>query len=266
MSVLWAFFKRDARIFLSYRVGVLLRVVSFVFTLAPFFFIAKLMSPYAIPALEPYGGEFFPFVLIGLAFSRYVGVSLSGLSGALREEQLQGTLEALLVTPTALVRLFVGNLLWDFVWTTFEVCIFLIIGVVIFGVNVSINGFAVVCVLVATFICFMGLGVMSASAVLVFREADPVNWAVGGVMKLLGGVYFPLAVLPDGLQQLAQWIPLTHALEGLRKAVLLGGTVFDVSHHCFVLFGFSLLFWPCAMLSLSCAMRVLRESGSLNFR
>lgn len=266
MQVLWAFLKRDASVFCSYHMGVFLRICSFIFTLAPFFFISELMAPGTIEALRPYGGEFFPFVLVGLTFSRYVGVSLSGLSGALREEQLQGTLEALWLTPQPLPLLFVAVLVWDFLWTTVEVFLFLLMGWMLFGAPLNIDWPATLAMLAATMTCLMGLGLIAACCVLIFREADPVNWALGGLMRLLAGTYFPLAVLPGWLQDAAQWIPLTHALEGLRQAVLMGAGLHQMVPYLTALTGFSLLFWPVAMLSLSGVAKYLRREGSLNFR
>lgn len=42
------------------------------------------------------------------------------------------------------------------------------------------------------------------------------------VATFLGGVYFPVQLLPSWLGQIAQWLPLTFALEALRQAVLQG--------------------------------------------
>jgi ABC-type polysaccharide/polyol phosphate export permease len=39
---------------------------------------------------------------------------------------------------------------------------------------------------------------------------------------VVGGVYFPTSVLPPAVVPLAEWIPLTPVLRGLRQTVLLG--------------------------------------------
>jgi len=64
-----------------------------------FYFIAKLFGRAATPYLESYGGDYFSFVLIGIAFSDYLGVGLTSFAGIIREGQMLGTLEAMLITP-----------------------------------------------------------------------------------------------------------------------------------------------------------------------
>ena len=58
--------------------------------------------------------------------------------------------------------------------------------------------------------------------VLAFKRADPSSWLVQGLSYLLGGVYYPVAVLPEWGQTLANILPITHALEAMRKLLLLG--------------------------------------------
>ncbi len=64
------------------------------------------------------------------------------------------------------------------------------------------------------------LGIFSASFLLIFKRGDPITSLVGHLSALLAGVYFPLSVLPGWLQTVSFFLPFTHALEGLRQAVL----------------------------------------------
>ena len=55
--------------------------------------------------LQQYGTDFFPFILIGIAFRGYLGVALNHFAGSLRAEQMMGTLEMLLASPLKLSTL-----------------------------------------------------------------------------------------------------------------------------------------------------------------
>ncbi len=77
-----------------------MNLIGVFFSVLTFFFIAKLFGKAAAPHLQEYGGDYFPFVLIGIAFSTFLGVGLGTSAGALRQEQMIGTLEAMLITPT----------------------------------------------------------------------------------------------------------------------------------------------------------------------
>jgi ABC-2 type transport system permease protein len=95
-----AFIKRDFLTEISYKSTFLMNLIGIFFSVLTFFFIAKLFGQAAAPHLQEYGGDYFPFVLIGIAFSTFLGVGLGTSATALRQEQMLGTLEAMLITPT----------------------------------------------------------------------------------------------------------------------------------------------------------------------
>ncbi|HEX9780867.1 MAG TPA: ABC transporter permease [bacterium] len=267
MSRLAAFLAKDWRIFASYRAGLAVRAGQILFTVAAFYFIGRLIDAGASPALAPYGGAYFPFVLLGLAFSRYLSASMTGLASALRQEQLQGTLEAVLATPTPLALIAIGNLLSELIWTTGEIAVYLGAGAVLFGLDLGSADLPASLVLLAlTVASLSSLGVLSASGILLFREFDPVSWMLGGLMRLVGGVYFPVAILPGWLETMAGWVPLTYALEGMRQAVLMGRPLAELQPMCAALAAFALVLWPVALVVFAWTIRRLQRDGSLSFR
>jgi ABC-2 type transport system permease protein len=98
---------------------------------------------------------------------------------------------------------------------------------VIFGVDLSIDASSVAVLALtvpAALLLFIGLGVAIAAATVVFKEiASLLVLATTGV-AILGGVYFPLSVLPEPIESLAMASPFTWALELFRSATL-GGSV-----------------------------------------
>ena len=262
-----AFAARDWHVQSSYRFAVLVNLGQMLFTVASFFFIGRLVTPQRAASLAPYGGDYFAFVLVGLAGSQYLSTSLSSFSGAIRDEQLQGTLEAILATPTRLSTIMLGGVLWDFFWTTVEVLVCLGLGVMVFGVDLGrINVPASVVLWGLSLLSLSSLGVLSACGILLFKEADPISWSLGGVMKLLGGVYFPIVLLPDWLAPLAKLSPLTYVLEGIRQAVLVGAPLHELWRICALLGGCALVLWPLAMVSFAWTMTRLKTTGALSFR
>ena len=130
-----AFLRRDWRLQLSYRFSFLLQFFGIFFNLLVFYFLSKLVGDSAAPYLEPYGGNYFAFVLIGLAFSGYFGVGLNSFSANLREAQTTGTLEAMLMTPTRLSTVIMSSSIYDYGFVTFQVFVYLALGGLLFGVQ-----------------------------------------------------------------------------------------------------------------------------------
>ena len=171
-----AFIRRDFKTLLSYRFAFLLQFFGIFFSILTFFFISKLFGKAATPYLESYGGDYFSFVLIGLAFSGYLDVAMNSFSSSIRSGQVTGTLEAMLTTPTRLTAILILSSMWNFIMTSFRIILYLLIGSIVFGVNLgNMNIPAAIIIQIVTIICFASLGIVSASFVMVFKRGDPVT-------------------------------------------------------------------------------------------
>lgn len=264
MAAARAFFKRDLSLALSYRLSFLMQMASIFFSVAMFYFLAQLFGTALVPQLEEYGGDYFSFVLIGLAFSGYMGLSLSGFAQSIREGQVMGTLEIMLLSPTRLSAILLSSSLWSYMLTTVRVLVYLLLGVLIFGFSLSqANFFTALVVLVLAITSFSGIGILSAALVLIVKKGDPVAWALGGASSLLAGVYYPIAVLPDWLEPISRFLPLTYALDGMRKAMLNGSSLYDVRFDILALLGFTVVLTPLAFLVFRKALKRAKIEGSL---
>jgi ABC-2 type transport system permease protein len=231
---------------------------------AVFYFIAQLLGDSVNPYLEPYGGDYFAFVLIGIAFGSFFGVGLSSFSRWIRNAQTTGTLESMLATPTRLSTIILSSAQWSYLMTTLRVIVYLLVGALFLDVQLGNANFAVaLVVLVLTVISFSSLGIIAASFIMVLKRGDPITWVFGTVSSLLGGIYYPITVLPDWMQQLAALIPVTYALRSMRLALLQGAGFEVLWKDIFALVIFSVLLVPISLISFGFAVRLAREDGSL---
>ena len=224
-----AFLVRDWRSEASYRLAFLFQWLGILFTVGVFYFVAQLLGEAAAPYLEPYGGNYFAFVLIGIAFQRYFGVGLNGFARSLRRAQTTGTLEAMLTTPTRLSTIIISSSLWSYGVTTVEVLAFLLAGTGFVGAGLgAANLLAAVLILILTILSFSSLGILAASFIMVLKRGDPITWVIGSLSALLGGVYYPITVLPDWLQWISNLLPITYALRAIRLALLSGASMSEL--------------------------------------
>ncbi|MBN2498004.1 MAG: ABC transporter permease [Deltaproteobacteria bacterium] len=261
----WAFVRKDFLTDVSYRLAFAGQLVFTFFMVAAFYFFARMFEGHEIASLAPYGGAYFPFVLVGVAFSSYLGVAIRSFADTIRNAQVLGTLEALLVTPTPVGQVIVLSSVYDFLATSLRVVVTLAFGVFIFGVRFpDANWTGALLVLLLTIVSFSFLGVLSAGVVLAFKRADPSSWLVQGLSYLLGGVYYPVSVLPGWGQTLAQILPITHALEAMRRLLLTGASLAEVSGSLLGLIIFSAAAGPVSLLVFWAALRRVRREGSLS--
>src|SRR5262249_38071665 len=179
-------------------------------------------SPELTRAL-PAGDSYFAFALVGFAFFDYLNVSIDAFDTSLNEARQNRTLEALLVTQTPLPLILTGSAIYPFVALALRTCAYVGWGVLLFGVAPrSANWLGAAAVLLASILAFAGLGILSASYQILFKRGNPAKWIVLGLSALLGGMMYPVSVLPAPLQMIARFIPVTYSLEGMRAALLDG--------------------------------------------
>lgn len=259
-----AFLKRDFAITTSYRFFFLLQFIGIFLWILVFYFIAKLFGEAAAPFLIPYGGDYFSFVLIGIAFSNYLSMGLNTFSGSIRNEQMMGTLEAMLVTPTKLSTIILSSSLWSFIFTSIRVLIYMLLGVFLFGIDISsANILASFIILFLTIISFSSLGIIAASFIIVIKRGDPITWLFNAISQVFGGVYYPITILPKWLQTFSYLLPITYSLRGMRLALLQGQAFEALVMDIFALVIFSLVLLPISIILFRYAVKISKKDGTL---
>lgn len=219
-----AFARRDFLVAWSYRMSFVSDLVNLAGQALVFAFIGKMIDPADLPTV---GGEqvtYIEFVAVGIAIGVFVTFGLQRVSAAIRNEQLMGTLESLLVTPTRTATLQIGSVFFDLLYIPLQTAVFLAAMALGFGLHIEPSGILPATALLLVFIPFVwGLGVLSAAATLTFRRgANAV--AFGAILLAFGsGLYFPVELLPDWIEATAKANPIAIAVNGMRDA-LLGGT------------------------------------------
>ncbi|MCI0521991.1 MAG: ABC transporter ATP-binding protein/permease [Chloroflexi bacterium] len=260
-----AFLRRDFLTEVSYPLSFLLQVLGIFFSVAVFYFISRLIGPAAAPYIRQYGGDYFTFVIIGVAFASYFGVGLTSFSNSLRQAQTTGVLEAMLTSPTRLAWIILSSSQWDFLLTTLRVLIYLAAATALAPAGLGRGNLpAAFLALLLTVVSFSSLGVLAASFIMVLKRGDPIAWLFNAASALLGGVYYPLEVLPGGLQALGRLLPITYALDAMRLALLQGAPFSRLAQDLLILAGYSALLLPLSLLAFRYAVRRARAEGSLS--
>ena len=218
-----AFVRRDWKVAVSYRAVFVGDALGLAGQIIVFYFIARLVDPGKLPT---YGGtvpSYLAFVTIGLVINLTAGVLLHQVSATLRQEQLMGTFEALLATPTAAATLQLGSVAYTLVFVPVRAAILLGAIAVGFGLDLEASGIAPALVLLVAFLPFTwGLGLVSAAVVVTFRRGANATGFLLTMLGLISGAVFPIALLPPLLRTLAAWNPFAVAIDGIRDQ-LIGG-------------------------------------------
>ena len=264
---IWIFFWRDLSIARTYRTVFVLEAIEALFGVAMFFYAARFVDSPQLQQALPQGGSYFAFSLIGFVFLDYLNAAMDTFDRSLEEARDTGTLEHLLVTQTSLPVILAGSAIYPFAATTLRIAVYLAWGTMLFGFPLrDANWPAVGAVLLATLLAFSGLGILSASYLLLFKRGNPAKWFLLGVSSVAGGMLFPVSVLPDWLQFVARLNPVTYALDAMRAALLGGAGLHAVLQPLIVLLLFAAALLPLSMTVFAWALRRTKTTGTLMHR
>jgi ABC-2 type transport system permease protein len=202
---------------LSYRTQLSLGLASTVLSAVVLVFVGRVVAFAGAGFEARYGMTYTEFAVLGVVVHGAASAGLGAFRGAVRREQLQGTIEHLLLSrgpaPVLVLLSGAGGVLSAFLG-----------GAVLLAACSWVGGFplemsgpfaAAVCLYAAT---MCGLGLASAGVVLVTKEGEPVSWLLSTLSALAGGVYFPPDLLPGWLRAVSGALPTTHVLAVVRGA------------------------------------------------
>jgi ABC-2 type transport system permease protein len=256
---LLAVIRRDYMVARSYRLAFAFDLFFAVLNLLVAYFVSKTFAGFTSASL---GGapSYFDFAAVGLTLSAVVTATSTGLAARIREEQLTGTLEALVaqpVTPTELAFGFAG---FPITFSTVRTAAYLLVAGTILGLDVSQAdwpGFVVILLLTAT--AFVSIGILSGALVLVVKRADALAGAIIFALSLISGAAFPVSVLPPWLETLGKLSPMRPAFDGVRAA-LFGGNWYGEAIYLAI---FTAVGIPIAIFLFGKALEHGKRTGSL---
>jgi len=259
-----AFFRRDVAVARSYRMAFGLEILEAFFGVATFYYLSRFVSSQELNQALPPGTDYFGFALVGFAFFDYLTVSMSAFDSSITEAQHNGTLEAMLVTETPLTMILIASAAYPFVLLAMRTVIYLAWGVMLFHFPVhQANWLGAAAILAVSVLAFAGLGVISTSYLLLFKRGNPARWLIVGASSLLGGMMYPVSVLPASLQWMARLLPVTYSLEAMRQALLAGASFAQLWPAVRVLLLFAVILLPLSSVVFAWALRRTKITGTL---
>jgi ABC-2 type transport system permease protein len=228
-----------------------------------FALVGRMVDPAVLPVIAGERTTYMEFAAVGIVLGAFIQVSMARVARAIEDEQSRGTLESLLATPTATSTIFLGSVIYDFVYVPVRTGLFLIAIVLMFGLDYRLEGALPAALYLLAFLPFVwGLGMVSAAITLTFRRGAGLFTIAVTMFTVGAGIYFPLAVLPQPAEAIAPYNPIWVAATGMREAFLTGSWGF-LDPKILALPLFSVLALSLGVLAIRLALRREREHGSL---
>jgi len=229
----WGIFWAQLKIFLTYRTWFITDMFNTVVSITIYYFLSLQVQPSQLAAAG-YGTSYLAFSLIGVAFANYLWFCINRISHSIHSEIREGTFETIAASPVKMRSYLFGQAGRGFLVGLYYMLGALLIGVFAFKAPLHFEPAAVLTsggVLAFMILSHLGLGIIVAGIVLVYKQADPITFMISLFMEFFAGALFPLQLLSNYpvLSVASQLMPYTYALDALRKSLIDGETILNQS-------------------------------------
>lgn len=179
--------------------------------------------------------NYFDFVAPGIIAMIVLTAVLTGLAASVSVEREHGTLDGILIAPISRLSIIMGKALSQSVRGLIQGALVLLLAMVLFGVHINGSLLLVTLILILGIFSFVGLGILVSASAAQQESAMQVLSMVQFPMLFLSGVFFPIQQMPAFMQVISKCVPLTYAVDALRKVMILGAGIGDVAKELVIL-------------------------------
>ena len=198
---------------------------------------AVYMVPYSVVTQGVVEGStsYFEFIAPGMMMMTVMMSIMTGLPGAITQEREVGTLDGVMVAPINRLSIILGKTLAQLTRGLLQGFIILILAVGLFGVTIQGNLLLVFALLLLGVYSFVGLGIALTSLAKDQETATMIMMTIMFPMMFLSGIFFPVKMMPGFMQTISSFLPLTYASDAMRKVMVLGAGVTQISTDLIIL-------------------------------
>jgi ABC-2 type transport system permease protein len=202
-----------------------------------------IVQPYNIQTEGVVTGHssYFDFIAPGIMAMTVMMSVMTGLPAAISQEKEIGTLDGMMVAPINRLSIILGKTLAQTARGLLQGVIILVLAVGLFGVTIHGSVLLVFGLLLLGVFSFVGLGIVLTSFAKDQETAMMLMMTLMFPMMFLGGVFFPIQQMPWYMQDISKVLPLTYASEALRKVMVLGAGIPDITTELAVLIVFGVI-------------------------
>jgi ABC-2 type transport system permease protein len=201
------------------------------------------VQPYDIQSAGVISGKtnYFDFIAPGIMAMTVMMSVMTGLPVAISMEKEIGTMDGMMVAPVNRLSILLGKTLAQTARGLIQGLIIMGLAIGIFGVTIHGSILLVFGLLLLGVFSFVGLGIVITSFTKDQETAQMLMMTLMFPMMFLSGVFFPIQNMPTFMQTIAHFLPLTYASDALRKVMVLGAGIPQISTELIVLIAFGVV-------------------------
>ena len=262
---LYVFVKRDFLMLFTYKFAMVFNYVQMIMNLFLFVLFAGMFGERMLVMLEPYGGDFIQYILVGSIGWGYLWSAMGAASGSIQQEMMRGTFEPIFLTPTSPFVIVIAYTIWGLIMGTFSLLIHLAIGFFVFNVQLTGNVVLAIGLMGLSVLMMIGFGLMVAGLNVFLKQIGAMVSVVQSVSLFLCGVYFPLSVLPEIIQPLGKILPFYYSIMGLRLSLSETSSLSDIMPYIWIILVMAIISLSVGAFLFKQGLNRARKEGTLAY-
>jgi ABC-2 type transport system permease protein len=258
-DAMWGIVRRDAILFVSYRSQLVAQFLGPLFSITLFYYISHLLTAKSIHS----PGGYFGFVVIGLVIVQILTISLGVMPVAVRQELVSGTIERFLVSAHGPINGVVGTMLFPLINAIMSGALLLTLAALIFGLPLAGTALLAIPAALLGTLAFMPFAFFLVALVMAFKQASAASQFIVAGVAIVGGLYFPVKVLPTWIRWASEVQPFTPATDLLRHLLVNTPLVHPAGVELLKLVGFAAILLPLGVVLLRASIRYGQRSGTI---
>lgn len=158
----------------------------------------------------------FDYTFAGLLGFAIIGMGIFGPVNVFPELKKMGILRRLSTTPLRVWQYFLATMIGQAVIGLLSLAIMFIVAITVFDLRVVGNYFELTLFLILGIISILGIGLALGGWAKNERQAAPLSNIIVFPMMFLSGTFFPRFLMPEWLQRVSDFLPLTPVIDGIR--------------------------------------------------
>jgi ABC-2 type transport system permease protein len=170
----------------------------------------------------------FDYAFAGLLGFSIIGIGIFGPMNVFPELKKQGILRRLHTTPIRVWQYFLSTMLAQAIIGLVSLAVMFAFAIAVFDLHVTGNYLEIALFCVFSIFMILGIGLSIGGWASNERQAAPLGNIVVFPMMFLSGTFFPRFLMPEWLQGISGFLPLTPVIDGIRLLTTEGKHLVDI--------------------------------------
>lgn len=188
----------------------------------------------------------FDYTFSGILGFTLLSLGIFGPTTVFPRLKQRGVLKRYHTTPLKVWQYFTGNVISNAAIGLLAVALMFIFAVLVFDLNMRGNYFDLAVVTIIGTILMFGIGLALGGWAKNENQAAPLAQLVTLPMMFLSGVFFPTFLMPEFLQSITKFIPLTPIIDSMRLVIAEGASLSQLGPQMAIMLGWLVIVYTLA--------------------